>query len=295
VDILNAHGFTARLAHREHGFRCKWFENQTAVAYPPDIWPPKTGDILVVPEILAWEVLYRAPGVAKVIFNQNPYETFMGRTDPAMAVPYTHPDVIASIVVSEDSQEFLRYAFPAHAVHRLHNAVSSELFHPNTPKKKQIAYMPRKLASDAKLVVELLKCRGVLREYSVVPIENRNEAETAAILRESEIFLSFSMQEGSPMPPLEAMASGCITIGYDGLGGREYLREPFGIPVPQEDVVALAKAIEKVVEQLNVNPMPLRQMTQAAATMVSEQFSPQREETDVVSAWNAILGQSKLG
>ncbi|HEY8748820.1 MAG TPA: hypothetical protein VIM11_12645 [Tepidisphaeraceae bacterium] len=58
VDILNANGFDARLAHYEPGFRCEWFENQTKVAYPPEIWPPRAGDLLVVPEVMAWEVLY---------------------------------------------------------------------------------------------------------------------------------------------------------------------------------------------------------------------------------------------
>jgi glycosyltransferase involved in cell wall biosynthesis len=227
--------------------------------------------------------------VPKVIFNQNPYETFLGRTDPAMTVPYTHPDFLATIVVSEDSRDYLAYTFPKHPVYRVHNAVSPELFYPGTPKKRQIAYMPRKMASDANQILAILRCRGALANYQVVPIEKRSEAETAAILRESKIFLSFSMQEGSPMPPLEAMACGCIVVGYDGLGGREYLTDPWAIAVPQENVVAFARAIESVIQELAIDSTKLDAMAQGAAAMVRELFSPAREEADVVQAWRAIL------
>ena len=291
VDVLNANGFGAVLAHREDGFVCRWFEHRTKVGHPPEVWPPRRGDILLVPESLAWEIQVRAPGVPKVIFNQNPYETFLGRTDPRMPVPYVQPDVLATLVVSEDSEKFFRYAFPQHKTYRIHNGIDPTLYFPGPFKRRQIAYMPRKGAYDGKQVISLLECRGVLRDFHVTAIENRSEAETAAILRESVLFMSFSTQEGCALPPLEAVACGCIVVGYDGLGCREYFRPPWMIPVPQEDVVALAQAVESILTQLRKDPTPLGAMVRQGGDLVKEWYSPAREEADIVAAWKDILSK----
>src|SRR5665213_3506497 len=135
VDVLNAAGFDARVGHREAGFRCTWFENQTIVSHPPDIWPPRETDILLVPEVMAWEVCRLTPGIRKVIFNQNPYETFLGRGSESEPPPYLDRDVLATIVVSENSQAYLQYAFPRHAIHRLRYGIDPSLFRFETIKK----------------------------------------------------------------------------------------------------------------------------------------------------------------
>ena len=151
VNALNAAGISAYIGHGEAGFRCTWFENQTIVAHPPEIWPPHASDILLIPEVMAWEVTRLTPGIRKVIFNQNPYETFLGRGSELEPAPYLHPDVLATIVVSEDSRAYLRYAFPAHAVHRIRNSIDPTLFRFEPAKKSQIAYMERKKRTDVRL------------------------------------------------------------------------------------------------------------------------------------------------
>ena len=67
--------------------------------------------------------------------------------------------------------------------------------------------MPRKLPADAVQVLGILESRGVLAGVDVVKIENMDEARTAAVLRESLIFLSFATEEGWSLPPMEAMAA----------------------------------------------------------------------------------------
>ncbi len=53
-------------------------------------------------------------------------------------------------------------------------------------------------------------------------IQNKSEAEVAAIMGQAAIFLSLSRFEGLGMTTLEAMASGCLVVGFTGIGGREY-------------------------------------------------------------------------
>src|SRR5882724_12854225 len=108
VDVLVAHGFPAVIGHQEPGFRYSWFESSTPIAYGKDMWPG-VADILVVPEMNAWEITPQTTGIRKVIFNQNAYQTFRGRTRPDEIAPYQQPDCVATIVVSKDSRNYLEY------------------------------------------------------------------------------------------------------------------------------------------------------------------------------------------
>lgn len=50
-------------------------------------------------------------------------------------------------------------------------------------------------------------------------ITGRTEAATAAALGEASVFLSLSRLEGLGMSTPEAMASGCLVVGFAGTGG----------------------------------------------------------------------------
>ena len=202
VDVLNANGFNAFIEHPTSGFRCTWFENQTRVDMERTFWPPNASDVLLCPEKVCWQMVFKTPGVPKVIFNQNAYQTFMGKSEEFKVLPYTHPDFLATIVVSEDSRKYIEYAFSGHPVFRIHNSINPDLFYYDPNKKTRIAFMPRKNKSDANQLLLLLRCRDSIKDFEILLIQNMSESETAQALRESMIFLSFSMQEGSPMPPL---------------------------------------------------------------------------------------------
>jgi len=250
VDVLRAHGFDAFISHHVEGFRCSWFENTTPILYPPQCYP-RVFDILVAPEIYSWDLSRQTPGVPKVVFKQNAYQTFDWVTpetkdDPA---PYTRVDVVASIVVSEDNRQYLQYAFTNHRVMRIRYSVDGNVFRYESRKRLQIAYMPRKLPYDATQVLEILEARGALAGVNVVKIEDMTEAQTAAVLRESLIFLSFAVEEGWSLPPMEAMASGCAVVATNVRGIPDYAisgvtaltAEPHDPPALARHLVALAR------------------------------------------------------
>jgi glycosyltransferase involved in cell wall biosynthesis len=41
-------------------------------------------------------------------------------------------------------------------------------------------------------------------------------------LKESLLFLSFVNGEGLGLLAVEAMSCGCVVVGYDGMGGKEF-------------------------------------------------------------------------
>jgi len=89
----------------------------------------------------------------------------------------------------------------------------------------RVAYMPRK----NKALVEQIKaihqhrCGGSQVDW--VPIDGMDANGVAETLRASHIFLVTGFPEGCPLPPLEAMACGCLPVGFTGFGGWDYMRQ----------------------------------------------------------------------
>ena len=293
VDVLNRHGFSAAILHKKAGFRCTWFANHTRVetysrAIKAVMRDPHS--YLVFPEIYGPEIAEYAPGVKKVIFNQSGYYTFAGYSlDPRdLQTPYLDRDLVATLVVSDDTRDYLRYVFPQLNITRLRNGIDSALFYPAGQKQPQIAFMTGKNDDDIAQVINILKFRGALAHYKLVPIANRTEAQVAAILRESAIFLHFSTQEGFALPPAEAMGCGCIVIGYDGFGGREFMHPPLAYPVPARDVLAFARTVEQVLARYAAEPTSLAEQASQAAAFIHSTYAPAHEEADIIAFWSGM-------
>jgi Glycosyl transferases group 1 len=247
-------------------------------------------DVLVIPEVFGPSLTVIAPGVAKVIFNQSAYLSFKEYpADPrTIEFPYRHPDVIAAFVVSHDSRRFLEYAFPATKTYRVRLSIDPRRFRPGEKKLRRIAYMPRRGALDAVHVLSTAAARGTLEGYDLMPIDGLDEDAVAAYLRTSLVFLSAGYQEGFGLPAAEAMACGAIVVGYDGYGGREFLRPELAFPVPVGDLMTFSETLERVLALENERPEELRVRGERAAAFIAENYSPEREESDLLAAWNDV-------
>jgi hypothetical protein len=289
VDTLNEAGRAAAVLHAEPGFSCTWFEHQTRIVYASDVG--LEGAVLVVPEIYGRQLGRLAPSVRKVIFSQNVYRTFHDDSfDPAdRATPYLDAEVDAAVVVSEDSRSYLEHAFPKLRVLRTVNQIDPRLFRPAELRRRRVALMPRRNRSDALQVVNVLKHRGVLEGVEVLLLEGLTEREVAAALSDTLVFLSLGTAEGCPTPPKEAMASGCLTVGYDGRGGVEFFRPDIAYPVEPGDIVTFARTVEEILLEHPGDPVPLPAKGRAAAEFISTRHSPERERASVLACWDELL------
>jgi hypothetical protein len=292
VDVLNGAGLSAAVVHRRPGFACTWFEHDTRIVAAPGIVVGE-GDVIAVPEIYGASIANLPRGVRQVIFNQGAYlglEKIMA-AGPSGATPYTdNPDLAAVVVVSDDSAEVMRYMFPGVPVRRIRHGLDSAVHHPPArPPRRRIAYMTRRRAEEASQVLGLLQLRGVLDGWEVVAIEGRTELEVADILRDSQIFLSFSQLEGFGLPPLEALACGCIVVGFHGFGGRELFRAPFAVPIEDGDVVAFARAVEDVMRRVDEAPDAVREATAVGSRFALETYSQEVERRDLVDVFGSLL------
>jgi glycosyltransferase involved in cell wall biosynthesis len=291
VDTLNAAGLNAAILHARPGFRCSWFENTTRVVSANGVTlGPR--DIFVVPEIYGQSICDLPRNTRQVIFNQNAYVTLKSLEDGlANAAPYTNnPDLVLVLVVSQDNAEVLKRTFPGTPVRRLRLGIDSGLYHPpKASKQRRLVYMPRKRPDDAAAVLAQLRLRGVLDDWDIVAIDGRSEAETAELLRTARLFLSFSFREGFGLPPLEALACGCIVVGYHGFGGREYFHPPFAIAVEDGDIAAFVRTVEATIHNIDNDPQCTDSLVAAASRFVSERYPMDAEKQDLLNIFGPLL------
>ena len=284
VDALNRSGVEAWVVHRRPGFRCRWFHNATSVTPVPEVLVDGH-DVIVVPEEWVGFIPDLPGGVPKIVFNQNAYTTFTWGLDAARTRSILErSDVRRVVVVSEDNARYMRYAFPNVCVGRVRYTIDQAVFHHSTdaPRRRQLAYVPRRRAMESGEVLSLLRCRGALTGWSIVAVENMDERQVADVLRTSAIFLSFSEREGFGLPPAEAMACGALVIGFDGFGGREFFDHAFS--VPDGDVVGYAQTVESVLRTWDGDTERHRISTERAGALVADAYNAENTEADALAA-----------
>lgn len=330
VNILSSNGYKAYILHKDKGFRCTWFNNNTPVVYSATVFNELKGlkfgnkltlkqrsksflkqilsfvrkiksygneieindnDILVFPEIYGPRLAQVRPGIKKVIYNQGAYQTFFGYdlNLKNKHTPYLHEDVIGVIVNSEDAREYMNLAFPKLDVYRVKYGFDSKNFSINSTKKKQICFMPRRLRSDIVQVINILKFKGVLENWNIQPIENMNEQQVANCMKESAFFLSFNINEGFGMPPAEAMACGCIVVGYPGHGGKEIFNPEFSYPIKDRDVQDYVKTLEVVLKLYEDNNESFIKKSNQASDFILSNYSMDKEKQSILEVWSTIL------
>lgn len=76
-----------------------------------------------------------------------------------------------------------------------------------------------------------------------------SDKEVVDILNSNSIFVTTSVLEGYPLPPLEAMACGCAVISTDSIGVKEYITNGVnGIICPVRNPDLIAKFVQQLME-----------------------------------------------
>jgi glycosyltransferase involved in cell wall biosynthesis len=316
VDILNRNNYSAAILHSTDGFRCDWFENNTRIAYVKTT-RFDTDDVIVFPETLLayFTDLHNPPKfklqfyrvfsknrhkfyvnelsktpVRKVIFNQGVYLTFKDFDyTKEYDIPYLRRDVVATLCISEDSQNYLKFVFPDIRTYRVRLSASNADFYYHAEKKRQIAFMADRNKGDWNQVLNILKIKKLTDGFQLVPIKDKTETQVAQILGESAVFFSFGKAEGFSLPPLEAMICGCVVVGYHGGGGREYFDPAFSYPVEPGDIIGFVRRAEEVLTAYRDHPDSLLKKGKKASEHIRSNYDARIEETDLTKIWSEIL------
>lgn len=165
------------------------------------------------------------------------------------------------------------------------NGIDLEVFRPDVELrvKNRILALSRKNPYDLALIKELLDKSNC--EYELVIVDGLTEAALAIEYQKSDIFLATGYPEGFGLPPLEAMACGCVVVGFSGGGGLEYMEDGENSLVADDGDVLTAA--EYIVDCLGSQSLKDKLRTNGLNTSLN--FSTGTMNNKVVDVYNKIL------
>ena len=102
----------------------------------------------------------------------------------------------------------------------------------------QIACTPRKLPVEMAFIRDLFWTRNPdFRRFPWLEIRDVDESQGGGDPAQRAVDLSLCRMESCPLTILEAMACGCVTAGFTGLGGREYTTMRNGFWADEDDCI----------------------------------------------------------
>ena len=235
-------------------------------------------DLIVLPEIMVGQTVpaLQKVGIRYSILVQNGFYVSQGKA--AMEhIETLYGGAHSLLSTSDEITSTLRALFPRikTPIFEISYAFDRMLFSAGPEKRNLITYMPRKLEDHSHQVLQFLSARN-LRGWTIEPIDGLNEAGVVALLKASRIFLSFSHMEGFGLPPVEAALLGNKVIGYTGIGGREYWKQPIFEEIEYSDFKAFASAIEREVARQTDHPATSAAFDTQIAEL-AERYSPAHE------------------
>ena len=294
VEILHQSGKSAWVLHKEEGFRATWFKSQAPVINLESyltMQPNAQTDLIVLPEGWLTTMPNYLAGIPKVIFNQNAFYSFGldGICIPETIKLYKHPDIVGVVTVSEDNRALLikGLGIPPERCHVVLNGIDTTLFYMPKKKAKNIIFLERKQADHARKVALMAQSREVFESYKFKELPQQNHVQIAMEMREALVFLSCGHPEGFGLPLAEALACGCLAVGYHGLGGRDFAL-PYMKSVEFGDLLEFINTLENSLVSFEQNPQAGLLLREQAALAIQAKYNLEAETKNCIKVWEEL-------
>jgi len=294
VELLHKGGWDAHVLQEQPGFRATWFENSAPVmdleTYQKSN-PSSDHDLLILPETWLSSAPHYWPGIPKVIFNQNAFYSFglHGDCNPKTLELYQQPDIHAVVTVSEDSRNLLveGCGLEPDRCAVLINGIDQTLFHAPAVKYRRVVFLGRKHVDHARKVALMASQHPTLKNLSFQELPRMQHEQVARALQEALLFLSCGHPEGFGLPLAEAIACGCLVVGYHGLAGRDFALPHMQV-VEFGDLLGLLKGVEQELSRFDAAPEAVIQERLAASEAILQTYSLEAERDCCLRTWAQI-------
>ncbi len=283
-------GFDAWIVHQKRPFRVTWHGYEA-----PTIWlserPQFTSqDILVIPEVMP-QIMQQTARFAgeRIVIALSWSPTYWNL--PAGQDWRTY-GIDRVITKSPLIQDYLRWSMDIEAT-LISEYVNEERYRFDPEgKRAKVCYLTRKERSAAWLH-SILYAKGTpFTEFEWMPLRELSEDEYARHLREASVYVSTNMQEGMNTSVLEAMACGCLVVGYSGIGG--FYMEGAGearncLLVENGNLPAFGEQLEKALRRLSVDPAAFAPVIRNGRRTAASYQSPDDEAESLLSVYAPLV------
>lgn len=252
VTRLVEMGFDAWIVHQKHPFRVSWhgFEAPTLWLSERPTFTPE--DVLVIPEVMHQVMQQTAKFSGERVVIALSWSPTYWNLPPGQT--WGSFGIRRVITKSPLIQDYVGWSMGIEATLISEYVTPDLYFREKEAKRPKICYLTRKERS-ATWLQQVLQAKGSpFTDFEWMPLRELSEVEYARHLREATVYVTTNMQEGMNSSVLEAMACGCLVVGYSGVGGRVYM-EPEGqeqncILVENGNVPDLGQRLETVLREM---------------------------------------------
>jgi hypothetical protein len=175
--------------------------------------------------------------------------------------------------------------------HVIDTSIDPDVFYYDPAAKENLVVYIRRKAACIDPLRRLLNSRNndFLNHFKWLPLADLNIGQYAEQIRRASVFLNLSSSEGVPTSCLEAMRSGALVAGFDGVGGRAWLRHKHNcLLAPTGDYVSLAFELASLLSDLlSGNDRNWSSIRQNALASVMA-FTPEAEMTSLIEFWRNV-------
>lgn len=282
------------IVHHKKGFKYAWSDSSAPVIYLRDIHKLSDTDVLVIPEGF--------PDIMKTFRYANKVVIALSSSYIFEVMPlgenWKDYGIDWVMVNSKVTKAFIKWSMGINNVCFIGTAIDHELFNYFPGQKKlQIAYINRK-DTLSPLIEKIVKSKSdSFNEIQFIKIEGLSINEYAAVLKQSEIYLTTSQSEGFPRSILEAMACGCICIGFDGMGGKDYIvgsgeKQNF-ILAESMNFIDLSIQLVELIKRIKKQE-PIIELIRKNAISTANELSFDIEKSSILDFWRSYF-KKELG